>query len=39
LHGLSRLEDRIDLEIMDVAMAGKDCRMRTRPVYQKNHQE
>ena len=39
LTGLSTLEERIELEILDVAMVGKDCRMRTRPVYHHNHQE
>jgi diaminohydroxyphosphoribosylaminopyrimidine deaminase/5-amino-6-(5-phosphoribosylamino)uracil reductase len=39
LRGLSKMEDRIELEILDVSMVGKDCKMRTRPVYQHNHQE
>lgn len=33
LQGLERLEDSPQLEILDVAMVGKDCRMRSRPVY------
>jgi diaminohydroxyphosphoribosylaminopyrimidine deaminase/5-amino-6-(5-phosphoribosylamino)uracil reductase len=33
LQGLERLEDALQLEILDVAMVGKDCRMRSRPVY------
>ncbi len=33
LQGLERLEDAPQLEILDVAMVGKDCRMRSRPVY------
>lgn len=33
IEGLKRLEDAPQLEIIDVVMVGKDCRMRSRPIY------
>lgn len=30
LRGLAHLSDQVELEILDVAMVGKDCRMRSR---------
>jgi len=36
IEGLKRLEDAPQLEIIDVAMVGKDCRMRSRPIYQES---
>jgi diaminohydroxyphosphoribosylaminopyrimidine deaminase/5-amino-6-(5-phosphoribosylamino)uracil reductase len=30
LRGLTNLSDQVELEILDVAMVGKDCRMRSR---------
>ena len=30
LRGLTNMADNIELEVCEVAMVGKDCRMRTR---------
>lgn len=30
LRGLERMADQVELEVLDVSMVGKDCRMRTR---------
>ena len=34
LRGLQTMADKVELEILDVAMVGKDCRMRSRPAKQ-----
>lgn len=33
LPGRTRMDEQIELEILDVAMLGKDCRMRSRVIY------